>query len=412
MSIYRAFIVFACLCLTPFVHADERKATQQHIEQVKKDIQQLQQLLKQTQGAKSGAERELQRTEESMGELEKKVRQLEEQIKNTQHDLGQLNKQETKLQKQRLRQQELIALQGRAVYQAGHSEPLRLLLNQQQPGHLHHNLTYYQYMHKARAEQVNRYNQTLAQISDVQARISAQQSSLEQQKKAVLDDREKLAELRQQRKQAVAKLARQQQQQQKQLDTKKRDQQELNALLKTIDEALARQAQEERLRLERAQAIARQQQNSNATGAPLVQVSSAFTHPGGQFDKARGKLPWPVSGALIAQFGAARGDSRSQWDGVLIQAQEGATVHAIHPGRVVFADWLRGAGLLIILDHGNGYLSLYGHNQSLLSSTGDTVAAGQAIATVGNSGGQANTALYFGIRKQGKALDPSQWCRA
>jgi len=96
----------------------------------------------------------------------------------------------------------------------------------------------------------------------------------------------------------------------------------------------------------------------------------------------------------------------------LIGASAGSQVHAVHGGRVVFADWLRGAGLLVILDHGNGYLSLYGHNQSLLKDAGDVVKAGEAIATVGNSGGQEAPALYFAIRQQGRAIDPAQWCRA
>jgi septal ring factor EnvC (AmiA/AmiB activator) len=129
--------------------------------------------------------------------------------------------------------------------------------------------------------------------------------------------------------------------------------------------------------------------------------------------KARGKLPWPVNGRLIAKFGTARGgDSRSSWDGVMISAAAGSPVKAVHDGRVVFADWLRGAGLLVILDHGDGYLTLYGHNQSLLKNAGELVKAGEAISTVGNSGGQETPALYFAIRQQGRPTNPVQWCRA
>ncbi|HEY8331828.1 MAG TPA: peptidoglycan DD-metalloendopeptidase family protein, partial [Pseudomonas sp.] len=105
-------------------------------------------------------------------------------------------------------------------------------------------------------------------------------------------------------------------------------------------------------------------------------------------------------------------DGRLKWDGVLIGASAGTRVRAIHGGRVVFADWLRGAGLLLIVDHGNGYLSLYGHNQSLLKAAGDLVKAGEAISTVGSSGGQDTPALYFAIRQQGQPSDPLRWCRA
>ncbi|MCT5008804.1 RNA polymerase sigma factor RpoS [Pseudomonas aeruginosa] len=144
---------------------------------------------------------------------------------------------------------------------------------------------------------------------------------------------------------------------------------------------------------------------------PLVSSTGAVY--GGAFGSARGKLPWPVNGRVVARFGSQRGDDpRAKWDGVLISASAGSTVRAVHGGRVVFADWLRGAGLLVILDHGGGYLSLYGHNQSLLKDAGDTVKAGDPIATVGTSGGQSSPAVYFAIRHQGRPADPTTWCRA
>ena len=147
--------------------------------------------------------------------------------------------------------------------------------------------------------------------------------------------------------------------------------------------------------------------------APGPLVSSTGAVYGGAFGSARGKLPWPVNGRVVARFGSQRGDDpRAKWDGVLISASAGSTVRAVHGGRVVFADWLRGAGLLVILDHGGGYLSLYGHNQSLLKDAGDTVKAGDPIATVGTSGGQSSPAVYFAIRHQGRPADPTTWCRA
>lgn len=411
----RFLLALLLLSLVQPSYADERAATRQQIEQAKKDIAELKQRLKKTQSEKSTAQRELQKTEQEIGALETKVRQLEAELKKNQQELEQLNQEAKTLQIQRQQQQKLIAIQGRAAYQAGQQEPLRLFLNQQQPGHANHNLTYYQYMHNARSEQIDTYNKTITQLAELQSDIRQQQQQIENQKNSLLTDKQQLAELKQQRQQRVKQLNQQQSQQQQQISSKEKDQQELNKVLATIEATLAKQAQEEKRRLEQAQAIARQQQqnqiqNQLKDGKHIV-VSSSFSHPGGNFDKARGKLAWPVSGPLIARFGTPRGDSRSLWDGVLIQAPEGTQVKAIHPGRVVFADWLRGAGMLIIVDHGGGYLTLYGHNQSLLSSAGDTVKAGQVIATVGNTGGQAQSALYFAIRKQGKATDPNQWCR-
>ena len=122
-------------------------------------------------------------------------------------------------------------------------------------------------------------------------------------------------------------------------------------------------------------------------------------------------MPLPVRGRIVSRYGSQRGgDARLKWDGLLVSASLGTQVHAIHGGRVVFADWLRGSGLLLILDHGNGYLSLYGHNQTLLREVGTWVQPGEAIATVGNSGGLPEPSLYFAIRHRGQALDPLAWC--
>jgi septal ring factor EnvC (AmiA/AmiB activator) len=190
-------------------------------------------------------------------------------------------------------------------------------------------------------------------------------------------------------------------------------------VLKTIEETLARQAREAEEQRQRALAMAREEQRrqqrsgSSATAPSGQLVSSGGESFGGPFANAKGKLPWPVDGRLVAGYGTPRGgDARTKWDGVLIGAAIGTQVRAVHGGRVVFADWLRGAGLLVILDHGNGYLSLYGHNQSLLRDAGEIVKAGDPIATVGNSGGQESAALYFAIRQQGRPSDPAQWCRA
>jgi septal ring factor EnvC (AmiA/AmiB activator) len=128
------------------------------------------------------------------------------------------------------------------------------------------------------------------------------------------------------------------------------------------------------------------------------------------FAQRRGELGWPSSGRLAASYGQPKiGNLR--WDGVMISAPEGREVRAVHAGRVAYADWLRGFGLLIIIDHGDGYMTLYGHNQSLFKETGDWVATDEAIAAVGNSGGREQTGVYFGIRYQGKPVDPVRWCR-
>lgn len=406
------------------VAADQRAQTKQEIAQAAKDIAELKKQLSKIQQEKSSAEQALKKTETEIGELEKQVDDLQQQEKKTEQELDLLDKQKKKLHSSRLDQQKLIAIQARAAYQAGQQEPLRLLLNQQQPEKFSRNLTYYQYIGKARQQQINQFNETIRQITNISAQITEQQNNLAEQRASLLSKQESLKTLRKQRQQKVASLSQQQRKETQSLNTRQADQAALNKVLQTIEATLARQAQEAREAERKRQRLIAEQQRQQAeqlldkqpqpaTGkqpqSPMV--STAITHNGGKFSTVRGKLPWPVNGRLIARFGSPRGDTRSKWDGVLISSQAGTQVRAIHPGRVVFADWLRGAGLLVIVDHGDGYLSLYGHNQSLLTRPGDMVKTGQAISTVGNTGGKDQAALYFAIRQQGQPADPTQWCR-
>lgn len=413
-------LLLGALLLTgsPMLPADERSRAQQDIRKAEQDIAELEKLIRQIQTEKSAAQQALQQTEKEIGDLEKNIRSLEAEQKKNEQEILEFEIEKGKFESRRRQQQKLVALQSRAAYQAGQSEPLRLFFNQQDPALVSHNLTYYQYLQQARQQQIKQFQATVRQLSELQAAIDLHQQELEQQKTQLQQQRDQLAELRQQRRQLVAELDKKQQGSQRQLSSRKQEQKKLNDLLAAIEQKLARQAEQERLRRERERQLALQQnrarihQQQQAPARGGQQVSSQFSHPGGNFAQARGKLPWPVNGRLLAGFGSPRNDTRSKWDGVLIQAAEGHQVRVIHPGRVVFADWLRGSGLLVIVDHNDGYLSLYGHNQSLLVSAGDNLKAGQPIATVGNTGGQSQSALYFAIRKQGQATDPGQWCRS
>lgn len=415
---FRAFLFIVLSCVFTFAVANEQRTqTKQEIAQAAKDIAELKKLLNKIQQEKSNVEQALQKTESEIGELEKQVDELHIEEKKTEDELNTLNQEKKKLHSSRLEQQKLIAIQARAAYQSGQQEPLRLLLNQQQPEKFSRNLTYYQYIGQARQEQINTFNETLRQLDNITEQITTQQKKLAEQQSSLISKQDALKVLRKERQQKVAALNQQQRKEAQSLKARQADQEELNRVLKTIEATLARQAKEaEQQRLAKQRQQAKELFNSSppSTAGKKPQspmVSTAVAHQGGSFATVRGQLPWPVNGRLIAHFGSARGDTRSKWDGVLISSQPGTQVRAIHPGRVVFADWLRGAGLLIIVDHGDGYLSLYGHNQSLLSSPGDIVQTGQAISTVGNSGGREQAALYFAIRKQGQPADPAQWCR-
>ncbi|MDE3739103.1 murein hydrolase activator EnvC family protein [Metapseudomonas resinovorans] len=418
---FRALALAILASLITPVMADQRAETQQQLDRAAKDVTELKKLLQQLQQEKSGVQADLKKTETEMGGLEQQVKELQQELEKSEGEIQRLDEEKKKLQGARTEQQRLIGIQARAAYQSGQQEYLKLLLNQQHPEKFARTLTYYDYLSKARLEQLAAFNETLRQLANVEQEITTQQNQLNEQKAALDGRREQLAATRKERQQALAKLNRDVSDRDKKLKARQQDQAELGKVLKTIEETLARQEREAREAEEaRKRALAEQQRvlREHPAGSPAKasngpMVSSTGGNFGGPFVKARGQLPWPVDGRLVARFGSARGgDSRAKWDGVLIGAPEGSSVRAVHGGRVVFADWLRGAGLLVILDHGNGYLSLYGHNQRLLKNAGDIVKAGESIATVGTSGGQDTPALYFAIRQQGRPTDPAQWCRA
>lgn len=410
----RTLILLLLTGLLAPAFADEKADAQQQLEAARNDVAELKRLLEKLQLEKSGVQQDLQKTETEMGKLEKQVKSLQGELHDSEEELQRLDQEKKKLQGARLEQQRLIGIQARAAYQGGRQEYLKLLLNQQNPEKFSRTLTYYDYLSEARMEQLAAFNETLRQLGNVEQDIASQQSLLQERKDALDQQRQQLAEVRRERQQALAKLNQEFSARDRKLKARQQEQAQLASVLKTIEETLARQAREAEQARQRALLAAREQQrradSPNSASGPLVSVGTTY---GGPFAQARGKLPWPVDGRLVARYGTPRGgDARTKWDGVLIGAQAGSQVRAVHGGRVVFADWLRGAGLLVILDHGNGYLSLYGHNQSLLKDAGDLVKAGEPIATVGTSGGQGSPALYFAIRQQGRPSDPAQWCRA
>lgn len=357
------------------VDADAARA---ELKQAEGEIARLKKLLGTLKQEMSGLEGDLRKSESEIGRLRRESGEIEQQIREGETRLQDLRQQAAELQLALEAQQEQIARQVRAAYMAGRQDYLKMVLNQDDPARVARMLRYYGDVNRARVEEISRYTQTIEQVRQASAQIAEQQTVLQKDRESLaLRQREMQAE-QDKRNQVLASLRGRSQSQQQQINSREAERAELAALIKKLDEAI--------------------------TSIPTPAGSLPFA-------QARGKLPLPVSGPVKARFGSQRGaDARLKWDGLLIGAREGAPVHAIHGGRVVFADWLRGSGLLLILDHGNGYLSLYGHNQSLLREVGSWVQPGEAIATVGSSGGQGEAALYFSIRHRGQPLDPAAWC--
>jgi septal ring factor EnvC (AmiA/AmiB activator) len=270
-----------------------------------------------------------------------------------------------------------LAAQLRVAYMIGHEEPLKLLLNQQDPLRGGRMFAYYAYFSRARAGQIAQIQTQVKHIDALDQELSQQQTELGNLKLSQQQQLQQLERARNDRQQVLASL---------------------NAAAHTREQSLARlKSQQANL-----EGLLREL-NRSLKAAPPPDISSAFA-------RSRGRLIWPVAGHVTAQFGDNRA-SGVRWEGLVIAAERDAPVKAVAAGRVVYADWLPGLGLLAIIDHGEGYLSLYGHNDRLLKGVGESVQAGETIAAAGDTGGRASPELYFELRRGGKPVDPSPWFR-
>ncbi len=282
-----------------------------------------------------------------------------------------------------------LAGELRAAYVNGREEQLKLLLNQEDPSNFGRMLAYYGYFGRARADRIRGIQDQLEHLALVREKIVAEETRLET--------------LEQQREQRMADLKASQ-------DKRARAVSAINQQIKTRGGELKRlqsQAQSvERLIAELRKAIERSQQ---AQPARKGGSTGSVTRPA-PFEPLRGKLPWPVQdGKVIARFGQPRAGGSMRWQGMLIGTERGARVRAPYAGRVVYGDWLPGMGLMLVIDHGGGYMSLYGHNEELFRKVGEPVVAGDVIGAVGDSGGHSQPALYFEVRRGKTPVDPQTW---
>ncbi len=275
-------------------------------------------------------------------------------------------------------QRNSLQQQIRAAYMMGRSDFLKLLLNQQDPSRLGRVLVFHRYFTDARARQIKSVVTKLQRLQQFKRAIKLETNKLSRLRADSRRELETVELARQARHGIVTGLQGRIAQQSNLLGTLRVDEERLQALVRELEDALA------------------------ASAAPLAAVAP--------FDELEGQLAWPTEGEITRTFGALREDGAFRWQGVMLEAQAGIPVRAISPGRVIFADWFRHLGLLIILDHGGGYMSLYGHNQTLFNAVGDWVEANEIIAAVGDSGGRNTTGLYFEIRRAGVPQNPARWC--
>ena len=377
---WRQLLLTLLLLILPglgLAQSDEEK-TRDQLQQLEREIKRINWEISSASDKRSKLQEQLRTAEIELGKLRRNMSDNQREITSGNAELTELEQRHDSLEKDRSQQQARIALELKAAWQMGREGQIKVLLNQEKPDTVARTMGYYRYFFRARNTLLEQYRNTLLELQALGERIDNTLAQLDRSRRALTVQRSKLARAQANREKAVAKLSASIKDKGTQLKQKENNRKKLESLLSAIEEAVGK-----------------------------LELPSNYQ----PFENARGKMPWPLGGKPSNSFGRSRNEGKMRWQGITIPSREGATVKAIHHGRVVYADWLRGSGLLLIIDHGDGYMSLYAHNQSLLKDVGEWVSADTPISTAGSTGGQDGTALYFEIRHNGKPTDPAKWCQ-
>ncbi|MDA8622128.1 peptidoglycan DD-metalloendopeptidase family protein [Psychrosphaera sp.] len=357
------------------VHATQLEKSNKQLAAIKEQIRQQALALEEKMDEKSSLEDTFKRAELKVSELVIALKQTQNQLDGLNEKVKKLTQEQNKLKEQQKQQQEILSEMVRIAYLNGKHDYTKLLLNQNDPAQLERLITYYRKLNGARIEQLDEIEYTLSRLNEIAVDLAEKKQQLFEVKEQQKQERSQLVSRQNDRKNALAKL-------------NKRIATDANKL---------EQLQSDQQRL--ALAIEKAQQNAVPRPEDLA----------GLF-KLKKKLSWPAKGRISKRFGQRRQGSM-RWKGVMIDGNLGKPVNAIADGIILYTDWLKGFGWVTVIDHGKGYMSLYGHNQALLKQTGDFVEKGEPVALLGQSGGKTSPGLYFEIRYKGKTVDPARWCK-
>jgi septal ring factor EnvC (AmiA/AmiB activator) len=375
----RCLVLVLCAVLLPpgGVHGASAGTTRADLEKTRDRIRSLEAQRRDEARERANLEKRLREAEQAAAEARRSLADAQRDLKAVRDELARLDREIGAAREQLERQRASLAAQLRAAWLRGPAAPLRLLLSPDDPDAAGQRVVWLGYVARGQQALVQEINAAVAKLRAREAEVATREAEL--------------ARLEAERRARLAAL-----------EAARRDRE---AVLASLDRAAAtREAQLRRLESQAANLEAVLRRLERAAKAPADRKSPADGKP----------LPpgrWPVAGTLLAEFGTPRAGGQLRWDGVLIAAPAGTEVRAARDGRVVYADWLPGLGLLLVIDHGHGYLSLYGHNQDLLKGVGSTVTRGETVALVGDTGGQRRPALYFEVRHNGKPQDPRAWVR-
>jgi septal ring factor EnvC (AmiA/AmiB activator) len=373
------FVYLVCLPL----HAEDLEEKSAQLDSVRLQIEDVKTSMEKARLETDALQTELKKNETSTGNIALNIREIERQLQQRSGRLNQLNDRKSLHEKALAEQKQALSQQIRSAYMVGKNDYMKLLLNQEDPARVGRALAYYDYHNQARAQQITTVNKEIEAIIQLENNIKRENDALLKLKENQLAKEKEIAHSRREREIILAKLLNELEKQGFELQALQQQEQETKNLLEKLIEE---QARDDR-------------------------GSVAFFEDIPPFNSLKGKLDWPIKGKMLVRFGSRKHGGKLKWQGVVINAEIGVDVLAVSGGQVVFADWFRNLGLLIIIDHGDGYMSLYGYNQSLLKKTGDWVLPGEVISLAGDSGGQLRSGVYFEIRNNGTPVNPARWCR-
>ena len=377
------FGVAGWLC-TSSVYADQK----QDLERLRQRISTLQQEMEKTSDSKSETADALRESERAISNSNRILYQLSKQQRQANQVLGQFKQQTSEVTREMREQQILLGQLLNQQYLGGKQEYFKLLLNNQDPNQAARELQYYEYIAQSRAAWLSKMRGNLSKLSAVASQAQEKHLELEELQAEQALQKKNLLREKQSHQQVLKKIALQLKHQRQEIGRLQRDENRLTKLMENLTQIAAEPAK------------TAPAQNRLPSAEPIRRTA---------FLSLKGKLPLPVKGTISNKYGSKRTDSPVLWRGLFIKAAASQTVYAIAAGRVIYADWLRGFGNLLIIDHGNSYMSLYGNNESLLKQVGDELQGGDTIAAIGNSGGNENYGLYFEHRYEGKPQDPAKW---
>ncbi|MDX1550122.1 MAG: peptidoglycan DD-metalloendopeptidase family protein [Lysobacter spongiicola] len=391
------------------VPAQDTGDTERKLRTVKQELEAVAAERREVESERGAATRQLREADERVAASGRQLHETEQALEALQERLQALETERDALESRRGGQRRELAELLRAAYAQGEAAPLKLLLAQDRVEDANRLLTYHGYLQRERVERIRTLSAELAGLDTLEVQVAARRAELEEaraRQRAQLSQHE---EDRAARKALVARLDERYQDRRQREQALGRDARGLEQVLERLRAAAARAAAERKAAAERAEREAREareaaRRQGQPAPAPAPRPAPVASGP------AVGGAGWPLAGNLIAGYGASMPDGRKS-DGLLIGAKAGTEVKAVADGTVVYAEWMSGFGLILIVDHGNGYMSLYAHNDAVLMDAGDPVRRGDAVATVGTSGGHGRPALYFELRRNGSPVDPAGWLK-